>query len=147
MAEYQERLQASLRRAGRAVTTQRARVWEALHAQRDHPTAAELHTRCPELPLATVYNTLDLFTSLGLVQPLTLAGVVRYDVDTRAHVNVICTACGQVADVPLALPPAFQEWVRMESGYTLSHPRVDWYGHCPACQQDARASESEAMHE
>ncbi|MBA3533910.1 MAG: transcriptional repressor [Ardenticatenales bacterium] len=135
MSDHIHHLQKVLRASGRPITPQRLQIWEALHATRDHPTAAELHTRCPDLPLATVYNALELFTALGLVHPLALAGVVRYDVDTQAHVNVICTSCGKVADVSLALPPAMQEWVRVESGYALSHPRVDWYGECPTCQE------------
>ncbi|MGB0388004.1 MAG: Fur family transcriptional regulator [Ardenticatenaceae bacterium] len=129
-----EKLRATLRAAGRPVTSQRLRVWEALNVKRDHPTAAELHQRCPELPLATVYNTLDLFTELGLIHSLALEGVVRYDVDTTEHMNVICTVCGNVSDVALQLPAALREWVRMESGFELSHPRVDWYGLCPTCQ-------------
>lgn len=129
-----ERLREALRASGRPITPQRLRVWEALHVQRDHPTAAELHTRCAELPLATVYNTLDLFTALGLVLPLALEGVVRYDVDTAQHVNVICTECGTVTDVAIMPPPAMRDWVQMESGYRLSYPRMDWYGLCPTCQ-------------
>jgi Fur family transcriptional regulator, peroxide stress response regulator len=133
-----ERLKDVLRASGRPVTPQRLRVWEALHVQRDHPTAAELHTRCPELPLATVYNTLELFTALGLVLPLALEGVVRYDADTNEHVNVICTRCGAVADVAIMPPAAMRNWVEMESGYQLSYPRVDWYGLCPSCQNEAQ---------
>ncbi len=135
-----ERLRGTLRDAGRPLTPQRLRVWEALHSGQDHPTAAELHRRCPELPLATLYNTLELFTELGLVRSLALAGAVHYDADTDDHVNVICTGCGAVADVSLAIPPAMREWVRMESGYRLSHPRLDWYGLCPLCQSHIPAS-------
>lgn len=134
MSDVNERLRRALRAAGRPITSQRLSVWKALNAQLDHPTAAELHTRCPELPLATVYNTLDLFTELGLVHALALEGVVRYDVDTTEHINVICTACDRVIDVALQLPKPLQEWVGMESGFKLSHSRVDWYGLCPACQ-------------
>jgi Fur family transcriptional regulator, peroxide stress response regulator len=129
-----ERLRGALRTSGRPVTPQRLQIWEALHTVRtQHPTAAELHRLVPELPLATVYNTLELFSELGLLLPLTLDGVVRYDVDTTPHVNVICTGCGTVTDVGLALPPALRDWVQHESGYTLSYPRVDWYGVCPHC--------------
>jgi Fur family transcriptional regulator, peroxide stress response regulator len=131
-----DRLREALRTSGRPVTPQRLRVWEALQSRRDHPTAAELHARCPELPLATVYNTLELFIALGLVQPLALQGVVRYDADTAEHINVICTKCNQVTDVTLALPSTMRQWVAMESGYQLLHPRVDWYGICPACALD-----------
>ncbi len=134
MVNMVDKLRTTLRAAGRSVTSQRLRVWEALNAQRDHPTAAELHSRCSELPLATVYNTLDLFTELGLVHSLPLEGVVRYDVDTTEHINVICTTCGTVTDVALQLPAALWEWVRMESGFEFSHPRVDLYGFCLDCQ-------------
>lgn len=123
-----------LRATGRPVTLQRLRVWEALQAERTHPTAAELHARCSELPLATVYNTLDLFIELDLVRPLALEGVVRYDVDTTDHVNVICTHCGTVRDVAIPLPPTMADEVATASGFTLHHSRVDWYGLCPSCR-------------
>lgn len=140
MEEQLARLREMLRASGRPVTPQRVRVWEALHEKSDHPTAAELHMRCPELPLATVYNTLELFTEMDLVRPLALAGVVRYDVDTGEHVNVVCVRCGVVTDVTITVPPAMQEWVQMESGYELCYPRMDWYGLCPTCQSAASAA-------
>jgi Fur family peroxide stress response transcriptional regulator len=135
-----ERLRVALRTSGRPVTPQRLQIWQALHTVRtQHPTAAELHRLVPELPLATVYNTLELFSDLGLLLPLTLENVVRYDVDTTPHVNVICTDCGTVTDVGLALPHTLRDWVQHESGYTLSYPRVDWYGLCPACDKASKA--------
>ncbi len=129
-----ERLREALRASGRPVTPQRLQIWDALHQVRtQHPTAAELHRLVSDLPLATVYNTLELFSELGLLLPLTLENVVRYDVDTTPHVNVICTSCGIVTDVGLALPHTLRDRVQHESGYTLSYPRVDWYGVCPTC--------------
>lgn len=136
MEERDRILRERLQQHGRPVTPQRLRVWQALHAERDHPSAAELHARCPELPLATVYNALELFTALGLVHPLALEGVVRYDVDTAEHVNVICTACGRVVDVALALPATMGAAVAAASGFHLSHPRVDWYGRCAPCRTE-----------
>lgn len=141
--EQEARLGEALRRSGRPMTRQRRAVWAAMHGLRDHPTAAEIHARCGGLPLATVYNTLELFTLLGLVRPLALAGVVRYDVDTAEHVNVICSRCGRVTDVPIQAPPSMREWVRMESGYRLDHPRLDWYGLCPTCQTEEPEEEGE----
>jgi Fe2+ or Zn2+ uptake regulation protein len=66
--------------------------------------------------------------------------VVRYDVDTGEHVNVICTRCASVTDVTITVPPAMRQWIGMESGYQLDYPRVDWYGLCPACQGEAGPS-------
>ena len=130
------RLREVLRTSGRPLTPQRMQVWEALQRTRtQHPTAAELHQYCADLPLATVYNTLELFGQLGLVLPLALEGAVRYDIDTTPHVNVICSHCGAVTDVDLALPPAMRDWVQLESGYDLRYPRLDWYGICPACRE------------
>ena len=139
MADRSERLQETLRAARRAVTPQRVRVWDALHAERDHPTAAELHARCPELPLATIYNTLDLFADLELVRPFAVDGTTRYDIDPTEHVNVICTHCGRVADVMVELPPEMGEGVGAASGYRLSHPRINWYGVCATCQSNLSA--------
>ncbi len=88
-------------------TRQREVIYQALASTKSHPTADELfHTVQaiePGLSLATVYNTLDAFTEVGLVRRIPCpmgSGACRFDADTTDHVH-LATADGRVSDVPL----------------------------------------------
>jgi Fur family transcriptional regulator, peroxide stress response regulator len=102
----------ALTRHGLRCTRQRVALYEALHASKSHPTADELYrTVGPQvdgLSLATVYNTLDAFCRVGLVQKLApsdldpegVRGSARYDATTHNHLHVRCKRTGAVRDVP-----------------------------------------------
>src|SRR5260370_22233762 len=66
------------RRLGLRVTAQRVLVLEALAAAGGHMTADEIMRwvaeRYPAINLATIYRTLDLLTSVGLVAQADLRG-------------------------------------------------------------------------
>ena len=131
----------ALAEGGHRLTPQRRAVLEALGAERDHPTAYELHRRVrrrhPRVSLATVYNTLEILEAVGLVQELPGETGARYDIDTRPHVHVLCADCGRIADldadrVPLA---AIDRAVARASGFAIDGPRLVVYrGRCPSCR-------------
>ncbi len=88
-------------------THQREIVYAGLAATKMHPTAEELyqtlHTADPHISLATVYNTLDALSEVGLVRKVPSGnGACRYDADTAPHVHVTTTD-GTVADAPMDL--------------------------------------------
>ena len=89
---------------GLRCTKQRERMYAALAATKSHPTAEDLYTAVrlsePGMSLATVYNTLEAFTEVGLARRLAnTAGASRYDADIRDHVHV-ALADGRLIDVP-----------------------------------------------
>lgn len=93
-------------RHGLRCTRQREVIYAALASTKCHPTADELfHTVLavePGLSLATVYNTLDAFTEVGLVRRLPCpagSGACRFDADTADHVH-IAMPDGRIEDVP-----------------------------------------------
>ena len=94
-------------RHGLRCTRQREVLYEALAATKSHPTADELFQSVqeiePGLSLATVYNTLDAFTQVGLVRRIPCpmgSGACRFDADTSDHVH-LATPDGKVTDVPI----------------------------------------------
>jgi Fe2+ or Zn2+ uptake regulation protein len=85
-------------------TRQRVELYDTLAACECHPTAEQLHRmvleRTPGTSLATVYNTLEAFTSAGLCRKLAAAGGgARYDADLSHHLH-LTTPDGRVFDVP-----------------------------------------------
>ncbi len=136
-----ERLVQALRQEGLRLTPQRLAICRLLATTDQHPTAQmiyeQLRPQYPSLSLATVYNTLDILVNLGVVNALGGAGddMVHYDADTDPHVNLACTVCHRVIDLPSQHVQALQEEVTATSGYRLLGARVLYYGICPDCQQ------------
>lgn len=134
-------LTTALQEAGMRITPQRVAVCELLATSKEHPTATmiyeELKPRFSSLSLATVYNTLDTLTSLGVVNVLGQAGddTVHYDADTEPHVNLACISCSRIIDISSEHVTHLDTEITAASGYKLLGARVLYYGLCPACQK------------
>ena len=130
----------TLQNAGLRLTPQRVAVCELLAGTKAHPTAQmiydTLRPQYPSLSLATVYNTLDTLVSLGVVNSLGSAGddSIHYDADTTPHINLACTSCHAVIDIPSQFVQALEGEVASSSGYQITGARVLYYGLCPDCQ-------------
>lgn len=99
-------LRERITRHGLRGTRQRCLLYGALCQTRHHPTAEELFQSVradePALSLATVYNTLEAFTRVGLCRKIACAhgsGACRYDADMTRHVHLV-TGDGRVLDLP-----------------------------------------------
>ncbi len=94
-------------RHGIRCTKQREEIYASLRAVCTHPTAEELfhdvRKSQPGLSLATIYNTLEVFTRHGLCRRLAAASGAgapcRYDADLSDHSHLV-TPGGQVSDLP-----------------------------------------------
>lgn len=102
-------LRSLFREHGLRCTRQREVIFDALATCRSHPTAEELLGMVREvesgLSLATVYNTLEVFSACGLCRKLPSAGgngASRYDADIEPHIHVTL-ADGRIVDVPPSL--------------------------------------------
>jgi len=129
-----------LRRRGIRVTAQRIAVAEAILGAAEHLTVQEIYRRVrqrfPHITVGTVYNTLEVLTASGLIQPLPFPGGTRYDTDPTPHLNVVCIRCGQVRDLPddgghLA---GLAELARRRTGFQPLSQQVAIYALCPSCR-------------
>ena len=136
-----ETLTKSLKQAGLRITPQRIAICKLLAETDSHPTATmlfdQIHGQFPNLSLATVYNTLDALVGLGVVNVLGPAGDgrVHFDADTEPHINLACTVCHKIVDVPSEQVASLQAEVSQTSGYSLKGARIMYYGLCPDCQR------------
>lgn len=124
---------------GLRVTPQRLLVLEALAASGGHMTADDVMrwtaARYPAINLATIYRTLDLLTSVGLVTQTDLGGgASEFElVGETLHHHLVCEQCGAVTEIDdTALVPMRERMLR-EYGFRVSSKHVGLFGMCAAC--------------
>lgn len=144
-AQSDERLVTALRERGQRVTSQRLVIHRALREAGTHVTAEEVllrvSERLPNVSLPTVYSTLELFESLGMVRRVNAGGgAVLYDPRSDPHHHLVCRGCGRVEDLEqeLDLTPAMKAAGR--AGFTPSDAELVVSGLCAACAPAAAAA-------
>ncbi|MCS7209282.1 MAG: transcriptional repressor [Fimbriimonadales bacterium] len=134
------RLTIGLKQAGLRLTPQRVAICKVLAESKDHPSAMmiyhQLLPQFPTLSLATVYKTLHVLKSMGLVHALGDAGdgAEHFDADLTPHVNLVCTKCHRVVDFDEDRIHEIQRAVAERSGYEIQGARIVYYGLCPDCR-------------
>ena len=86
-------------------SAQRVAVAQYILFTEEHPSAervwARVRSRFPMISRATVYNTLNLFVSKGLVREVHLSpDSVVFDPNTEAHHHLIDEETGRIYDIP-----------------------------------------------
>ena len=108
VTKMDERLVSQLRERGMRVTPQRMVIHRELCGQSQHITAdqvlAQVSEVLPGTSLPTVYSTLELLESLGLVRRVgTGNGAVVFDSRVEPHAHTVCRRCGAMST--LEAPP------------------------------------------
>jgi Fur family ferric uptake transcriptional regulator len=129
----------ALDRAGHRVTAPRRTVADLVAARDGHFTAADLveDARPHGIGRATVFRSIELFTSLGLVERVDLPGGDHAYVacDTAHHHHAICTNCGRSFDVDDAGLSEVLARMGSRSGFRVTAHRLEIFGLCAACQR------------
>ena len=94
-----------LRLCGIQPTPQRITVVKYILSAKSHPSAdqvlARVRRQCPTISRATVYNTLNLLVSKGLLKAQVLKeGTVVFDSNIRQHHHFIDEETGDIYDIP-----------------------------------------------
>jgi len=135
-----------LRRAGIRVTPQRLLVLEVLAAHGGHQTAEDIlrqaARRYPAINLATIYRTLDLLASVGLVARTDLgAGATYFElVGESRHHHLVCERCGAVGEMDDALLLPLRDRLLEAYGFLADPRHVALFGVCRACRAGAENS-------
>lgn len=129
--------------SGVRITAQRKLVASIMDEERSHPDADEIYRRArtidPRISLSTVYRTLALLKSAGLVQDH------RFDeehahfepvVDKAGHQHIICQGCGDVVEFELDLDPAQRAVVENATGFHFISERIEVMGVCERCRNE-----------
>lgn len=98
-------LKSLLKTHGIQPSAQRMAVAQYVLFTGEHPSADQVYSRVagalPMLSRATVYNTLNLFVTRGLLRELVLAeGKALFDPHTAPHHHFVDEASGVIHDIP-----------------------------------------------
>ena len=122
---------ATLRRYSR----QRERIYQAVHASQEHPSAQMvydlLREEQPRLSLGTVYRNLHQMAQEGMLQELE-GPTARFHACLAPHAHIRCTCCGRVMDLSALEEPAPVRSAA-EAGWQVERYSLMLEGICPAC--------------
>jgi len=125
------------------ITPQRHAILEYLIEKDNHPTADEIYKdlvdRFPSMSVATVYNNLRLFIHLGLVKEMMYGdNSSRFDFSSTEHYHAICSSCGRIEDIYYPGLDDVEVVASTLTGYKVNSHRLEIYGLCPECQEEAQ---------
>lgn len=119
---------------GLRMTEQRRVIAEVLEGSDDHPDVEELHSRAtardPNISIATVYRTVNLFEESGIIDRLEFGdGRARYeDAERDHHDHLIDLHSGEVIEFVDPDIEALQEKIAARLGYRLMGHKLELYG-------------------
>lgn len=140
-----------LQKEGYKLTIQRKDILNAMFENRDEHLSSEdvyeiASKENPELGIATVYRTLQLFEKLDIVYKINFDdGLSRYELNlgtgNHHHHHLICIECGKVSEVKLDLLESLEEEIEREVNFKIIDHDVKFYGYCHECLTVEKKSE------
>ena len=125
---------------GLKATPQRASIYQALVNSTAHPTAEDLFAQVsptyPMLSLNTVYYTLTVLGTAGLVQEVNIGhDRARYDANLSPHHHVICQGCQEIIDVMDTRLDCLTRPTGLPKDFAITSYQVAFRGYCGTCRQ------------
>jgi len=144
-SDFAELLHAS----GRRRTPQRELILSILEETDEHLDAEQILNRArrhlPDLNLTTVYRTLEVLQSMGIVAQRYFArdhGREYYEAAVkREHYHFTCLGCGEIIELHTPRIRQAQQELMQTLGLVISHACVCFEGYCADC-----APPSEPIH-
>jgi len=126
------------------VTPQRQAIMQILLEKKNqHLSADDIYILTkesnPEIGIATIYRTLELFADLGIISKMEFGdGCSRYEFnqeqDGHAHHHLICQNCGVIIEFNEDLLEELESKIAQESKFKITDHCLRFYGYCEQCQ-------------
>ncbi|TRZ75337.1 MAG: transcriptional repressor [Deltaproteobacteria bacterium] len=143
-------LHGKLKGYGYRMTQGREAVVNALAGAKDHLSAEDIymkvHPAYPAIGLTSVYRTLEVLVSTGLVYKFDFGdGRARYEIAEGPrgeghHHHLVCTGCGRIIDYAdfideeLALLKKTEAGLSKKYNFTIINHLIQFYGFCNKCK-------------
>lgn len=95
--------------------------------------------------LTSIYRSLDLFESLGMVFKIVNGSSVRYklcELENHHH-HIVCKACGSVVELNFCDISDWSKKVTDSTGYQVVDHQLNFYGFCKSCKPLQRPQSAE----
>ncbi len=124
-----------LERKGYRSTSSRLRVLQVIADSGDQFTVEEVCSKIPDVGRATVYRTMKLLVSLGMVCKVVLQdGSPRYRLSRLIHHHhLVCASCGVMEDFARCTVDEVIQRVESSTNFQILGHRIELYGYCEAC--------------
>jgi len=89
-----------------------------------------------KIGLTSIYRSLDLFESMGMVFKIRNGSSVRYklcELEDHHH-HIVCKSCGNVAELNFCDISDWSRKVSKSTGYQVIDHQLDFYGLCKDCR-------------
>ena len=122
-------------------TEQRQLILDIIQQADRHLDADEIYQQAcqkqPSISLSTVYRSLRLFKSLGLVEEHQFDGMRRYyeAAPESKHHHLVCLGCGRIVEFECPSAERLKSKISTEEGFKVTDSEVRLVGYCPKCQQ------------
>lgn len=134
-----------LKGEGYKLTFQRRAILDIMVEKKgSHLSPEEIYdlvkVKYPEIGLATVYRTLQLFEQMNIVCKLNFDdGCNRYELNNNTgdhhHHHLICLNCGKVIEVKMDLLESLEQEIEKEGKFKIVDHNVKFFGYCSDCQK------------
>ena len=127
------------------LTRQRKIVLQAfLDSTENHMSAEDVFAIVkdgnPDIGLATVYRSLELFTTLELLKKLDFGdGRSRYELNdenlNHTHHHLICLGCGKIVEFSYDFLDDVKMKIEEKEKFQIVDSQLKFYGYCSECQK------------
>ncbi|MEG6521867.1 Fur family transcriptional regulator [Desulfotomaculum sp. 1211_IL3151] len=127
------------------LTPQRQIILKVMLENKDKHLSAEdvynlVKRKAPDVGLATVYRTLELFLEHEIVHSVNFGdGRKRYEYGDSSeghhHHHAICLKCGKILEINEDLLEVLEKQVTQDYGFTVTDHELKIFGYCNACKE------------
>lgn len=133
-----EKITEILKRENIRITPQRQEMIAILKSSKEHFTAEDIYQKLikqfPSVSIATVYNNLKLFVSLGFVNELQFGeGLSKFEWIDKDHYHIICSSCGKIEDFYYPQLKEVESFAQDLSKFKINNHHLLFYGLCQEC--------------
>lgn len=127
------------------LTSRREYILQVLLENKDkHLSAEEIYylvkKKNPDVGLATVYRTLELFLDFDIVHGIDFGDgrkryeLVQEDDEGHHHHHLICVCCGKIQEVTEDLLEDLEKKVTTAYNFVITNHQLKIFGYCKNCQ-------------